>query len=89
MKITAVVLHKGSLAHYTVSERGDGIYEAHLLRYGGDQQDAPPRSLNFAKDGRHCTGTTREQELMDELCAAVELEREKRSPVKTGYRKAA
>lgn len=89
MKTTAVVLHKGSLAHYTVSDRGDGNYEAHLLRYGGDQKDVPPRSLSFVKDGRHCTGTTREQELMDELCAAVQLEKEKRSVPQNGSRKAA
>lgn len=89
MKITAVVLHKGSLAHYTVSERGDGKYEAHLLRYGGDEKDTPPRSLSFVKDGRHCTGTVKEQELMDELCAAVQLEKEKQSFIRKGPRKAA
>ena len=79
MKITAVVLHKGSLAHYTVSEREDGNFEARLLRYSGDRKDAPPQAIRFVKDGRHCTGTTSHQELMDELCAAVQLEKERRS----------
>jgi hypothetical protein len=79
MKITAVVLHKGSLAHYTVSQREDGSFEARLLRYGGTGKEAPPRTIWFVKDGRHCTGNTTDQELMDELCAAVQLEKEKQS----------
>lgn len=79
MKITAVVLHKGSLAHYTVSQREDGSFEARLLRYGGTGKEAPPRAIWFVKDGRHCTGNTTDQELMDELCAAVQLEKEKQS----------
>ena len=77
MKITAVVLHKNSLAHYTVSEKNVGFYEARLLRYGGNQQDAPPEHIWFIKDGRHCTGNIKNLELMDELCAAVKLEKEK------------
>lgn len=77
MKITAVVLHKGSLAHYTVSQRENGSFEARLLRYSGAAKDAPPQAVWFVKDGRHCTGNTPEGELMDELCAAVELEKEK------------
>lgn len=79
MKITAVVLHNGSLAPYTVSQRGKGSFEALLLRYGGEGKEAPPRTIRFVKNGRHCTGTTSQQELMDELCAAVELEKERRS----------
>lgn len=77
MRITAVVLHKGLLAHYTVSEREGGSFEARLLRYGGNQWDAPPERIWFVKDGRHCTGNTANQEIMDELCAAVKLEKEK------------
>lgn len=77
MKTTAVVLHKGSLAHYTVSEQEDGSFEARLLRYSGKEWEAPPPWIRFVKDGRHCTGTTGEQELMDELCAAVQLYKER------------
>ena len=78
MRITAVVLHQGSLAHYTVSEREDGSFEARLLKYSGDRKDTPPQAIRFVKDGRHCTGNTSHQELMDELCAAVQLEKERR-----------
>ncbi len=76
MKITAVVLHKGFPAHYTVSEKEDGWFEAHLLRYGGTIEDAPPQSIRFVKEGRHCTGNTQDQELMDELCAAMKYSKQ-------------
>jgi hypothetical protein len=76
MRITAVVLHNGSLAHYTVLQREDGSFEARLLRYSGKGKEAPPPAIWFVKDGRHCTGN---QELMDEPCAAVELEKERQS----------
>ena len=77
MKITAVVLHQGLLAHYRVSEKENGSFEARLLRYSGKEEDAPPQSIWFVKDGRHCSGNTTNQELMDELCAAVGLEKER------------
>lgn len=77
MKVTAVTLHKGSLASYSIVERKDGSYEAHLQSYGGKQQDAPPKCIWFVKEGRHCTGNTKYQELMDEFYAAVKMEIEK------------
>ena len=76
MKITAVVLHNGLPAHYTVSEKEDGWLEAHLLRYGGVKEAAPPEQIRFVKEGRHCTGKTDNQELMDELSAAVKYSKE-------------
>lgn len=78
MKITAVVLHRGSLAHYTVAEVEDGWLEADLLRYDGKHRNTPPQGIRFIKNGRHCSGDTKNRELMDELCAAVWLERQKR-----------
>lgn len=79
MQITAVLLHKGSLAHYTLSDKEYGDFQAHLLRYSGKRRDAPPQRVCFVKDGRYCTGDTGEQEIMDELCAAVKLEQERRN----------
>lgn len=77
MTITAIVLHKGSLARSWVLEREDGSFEARLQGYSGNQWNAPPERIWFVKDGRHCIGNITNQELMDELCAAVKLEKEK------------
>jgi hypothetical protein len=72
MKVTAVVLHKGALAHYNVTTDEHEYFEAHLLRYKGALENEPPLDIAFQKEGRHCTGSTKEQDLMDDLCDAVE-----------------
>jgi uncharacterized protein (UPF0262 family) len=68
MEVTVVVLHKGALAHYTVSKEHDSTYSAHLIRYGGEVRNKPPRHLQFVDVGRHCTGNCDSQALMDDLC---------------------
>lgn len=73
MDVKAVVLHKGALAHYTVHTEGDEHYEAHLIRYKGAPENEPPHDFEFRKAGRHCTGSTDEQDLMDDICNAVQV----------------
>ena len=73
MDVTAVVLHKGALAHYAVHTEGEQKYEAHLLRYSGARENEPPHDIAFRKAGRHCTGSTEEQDLMDDILYAVEV----------------
>jgi hypothetical protein len=73
MDVRAVVLHKGALAHYAVRTDGEKHYEAHLVRYKGAPEDEPPQEIAFDKAGRHCTGSTEEQDLMDDICNAVQV----------------
>ena len=68
MEVKAVVLHKGALAHYTVTREQDSAYCAHLIRYGGDARDKPPKHLQFVEEGRCCSGDCADQRLMDDLC---------------------
>ena len=72
MDVTAVVLHKGALAHYAVHAERNDVFEAHLLRYSGAQENEPPQDIEFSREGRHCTGSTAEQDLMDDIYNAVE-----------------
>jgi hypothetical protein len=72
METVAVVWYRGALAYYSVSKKEDGSFVAALQKYAGPKEDNPPRKVRFAKQGRHCTGDTEEQELMDEICSAVE-----------------
>jgi hypothetical protein len=73
MEVTAVVLHRGALAHYSVHSDGEEHYEAHLVRYKGAPEHEPPQDIEFSKEGRHCTGSTEEQDLMDDICNAVQV----------------
>ena len=72
MEVTAVVFYKGALAHYTVTWECGQKYEARLLDYRGTMDNEPPRVIRFIKEGRHCTGDTAEQDLMDELYSTVQ-----------------
>ncbi|ANE51578.1 hypothetical protein [Flavisolibacter tropicus] len=71
MVIQAAVLYKGLLAQYRVQKEDSGGFIAQLLFYRGSSTDAPPGEVHFVKDGRHCTGDTAEQELMDDLYETV------------------
>jgi len=74
MDITAVIFHKGALAHYTVSQReGNGLV-ARLLAYSGDPASSPPKQVSLVKTGRHCTGSIDDEELMDEIYHATKSE---------------
>lgn len=68
MEVTAVILYKGALAHYTVEKSNGLFYSAHLIRYGGQACDKPPKHLHFIEEGRHCSGNSNNQDLMDDLC---------------------
>ena len=74
---TVVVLYRKALAHYSVTTRGDGWYEAVLLDYGGSSHDLPPPQIRFIREGRHCSGDTDERDLMDDLYYGVQVELEK------------
>jgi hypothetical protein len=71
MVTQAAVLYKGALAHYRVRKEEDGGFTAQLLYYKGRSGDSPPKEVEFVKDGRHCTGNTNEQELIDDLYETV------------------
>lgn len=71
MVTQAAVLFRGALAQYRVRKVEDGSFTAQLMYYKGRSSDAPPKEITFVKDGRHCTGNTGEQELMDDLYETV------------------
>lgn len=71
MQMTAVVLYRGALAHYTVTQRGENRFVANLYAYKGDPANSPPRQLSLEKRGRHCTGSVENEELLDELYYAA------------------
>lgn len=74
MEVTAVVLYKGALVHYTVTKQSDQEYVGRLLKYKGTPENEPPQVIHFQKDGRHCTGDTVEQDLMDDLYNTVQYQ---------------
>ncbi len=85
MDVTAVVLHEGALAYYTVTDNGEKGYVASLLEYRGLPEKMPPQKLSFIKQGRHCLGDVENQELMDDIFDAVKFKYTQSSPSLTGH----
>ena len=71
MVTKAAVIYKGALAQYRVIKEEEGGFTAQLLFYKGNMNNTPPKEVHFVKDGRHCTGDTCDQELMDDLYETV------------------
>lgn len=78
MDVTAVVIHKGALARYTVSQQDGNRFVAHLLLYSGDPASAPPQHINLEKHGRHCKGNVDDEALLDDIYYAAKDELHKR-----------
>lgn len=73
MEVTAVVLHKGALAHYDVTIGTDGVCVAHLSSYNGAATTSPPHCITLQKEGRHWVSDSTHPNLSDDLGYAVEL----------------
>jgi hypothetical protein len=73
MEFTSVVLYDGGLAHYNVSALNGSAFYAYLLLYTGDEQNPPPKRFEGIKTGRHWTGNTDRQDLLDDLGYDVSL----------------
>jgi hypothetical protein len=73
MEMTAVVLHQGALAHYDVEIGSDGKCYAHLQKYNGRMENAPPRDLTLHKERRRWVADERQDDLSDELGYAIEM----------------
>ncbi|MBB1284628.1 hypothetical protein HRH25_09610 [Flavisolibacter sp. BT320] len=71
MEVTAVVLHRGALAHYTVTLEGKDKFVARLLIYNGDPASTPPEQVQVERQGRHCIGNIEDEALLDELYYAA------------------
>lgn len=78
MDVTAVVFHKGALAHYTVEEKGRNGFVAQLVTYGGDPASSPPANVSLQKSGRHCTGNVQDEALLDDIYYAAKEQLQRR-----------
>ncbi|HVE61359.1 MAG TPA: hypothetical protein VNA26_06055 [Chitinophagaceae bacterium] len=74
MEKTVAVFHEGALAHYNVSEEGNGTFKARLLKYSGRPDNDPPREFLLHKEGRHWADDDVEQDIVDDIGQAIELQ---------------
>ena len=73
MEMTAVVLHRGALAHYEVAIAANGLCYANLQKYNGSIENLPPLQLTLHKERRRWVADERFKDLSDELGYAIEM----------------
>ena len=74
MEQVVAVWYKGCLAQYKVSGGQDGVFNAELIRYDGAEGGSPPKEFSLHKDGRHWSDDDTNQDLLDDLGKAIEIQ---------------
>lgn len=74
MEKTVAVWYKGFLAHYKVSGGSLGVFTAELIKYNGPSEISPPVEFPLHKEGRHWMDDHTNQDLLDELGKAIEIQ---------------
>ena len=68
------VWYKGSLALYKISGGDNGVFNAELIKYNGSSDGAPPKEFLLRKEGRHWMDDDTNQDLLDDLGKAIEIQ---------------
>lgn len=74
MEQTVAVWYRGSLALYKISGGGEGIFNAELVKFNGPCEASPPQEFPLHKEGRHWADDDTNQDLLDELGKAIEIQ---------------
>jgi hypothetical protein len=68
------VWYKGNLALYKISGGKEGVFNAELIKFDGPSEGGPPREFPLHKQGRHWMDDDTNQDLLDELGKAIEIQ---------------
>ena len=74
MEKTVAVWYKGNLALYKISGGKEGVFNAELIKFDGPFEGGPPREFPLRKQGRHWMDDDTNQDLLDELGKAIEIQ---------------
>jgi hypothetical protein len=74
MEKTVAAWFKGCLALYKISGGNEGTFNAELIKFDGPSEAGPPREFPLHKEGRHWIDDETNQELLDELGKAIEIQ---------------
>lgn len=72
MKLEAIVKLGDGAAHYLISREGRGCYKAELVNYSGETYNNVPNELILLRGYRNWTGSTSNQQLLNELGEAID-----------------
>jgi hypothetical protein len=72
MVMKAIVMYRGALAQYFVTQENEGIFNAHLARYDGKVDHWPPYKLTLIRGGRNWTGNAEDPTLIQGIGKVIE-----------------
>lgn len=72
MDIEAVVNYRDDFAYYQVLGNGDGVYQAHLLRFYGSPESMPPDEITLVRGIRKWVGSCSIPQLVNDLGGVIE-----------------
>lgn len=72
MEIKAVVMYRGAIAHYSITQENEGIFTAHLNRYDGRVDHHPPYKLTLIKGLGAWSGSIDDPTLLNNLGRVIE-----------------
>lgn len=75
MEQQVAVWYKGCLALYKIYGGDNGVFNAELIKYDGPAEGAPPKEFPLRKEGRHWLDDDTDQDLLDDLGKAIEIQR--------------
>jgi hypothetical protein len=72
MKLDAEVRINEGTAHFSVSPKGPGMYQAKLIRFNGMPEEAPPSRIILVRSVRQWTGSCDNEKLLNELGQVID-----------------
>lgn len=72
MWFSAIANYKGGLAHYKVTPKDPGIFDAYLDRYDGKPENTPSKNIILIRGSNHWSGSIKEQTLLDKIGEVID-----------------
>lgn len=72
MVLKAIVMYRGALAQYYITQENEGIYCAHLARYDGKVDHLPPYKLTLIQGGLNWTGNSEDPYLIESIGKVID-----------------
>lgn len=77
----AVVMYRGALAQYFITQENEGIFNAHLARYDGKVDHLPPYKLTLIRGTRNWTGNAEDSSLIQGIGNVIEKKLQDYNPL--------
>lgn len=70
--VKAIVMYRGALAQYLITQEHEGIFNAHLSRYDGKVDHLPPYKLTLIRGALKWTGNSEDPALIEALGKVID-----------------